>query len=93
MEETDNSSTDIAAKWWLQSKTVWGTLITAAATVIPVIGPLIGVEVPSEVIRQAGDQTVTAVQAVAGLVGTLLAIYGRFKAASPLFLKSGKASA
>ena len=71
-------------KWWLQSKTIWGALITAAATVVPVLGPLIGIELPGEVVRQAGEQTISAIQALSGLFGTLLTIYGRLSATVPL---------
>ncbi len=81
---TTTGSTVPAGKWWAQSKTVWGTLITAAATVLPVLGPLIGIELSGEVIRQAGEQTISAIQAVAGLFGTLLTLYGRMKAEGPL---------
>lgn len=71
-------------KWWLQSKTVWGALITTLATVLPVIGPLFGLYLPADVIQQIGDQTLAVVQAVAGLFGTLLTIYGRTTARVPL---------
>lgn len=83
MEQTDTDATT-QGKWWAQSKTIWGTLITAAATVLPLIGPLIGIELPAEIIRQFGDQALSVVQAVAGVVGTLLTIYGRLNAALPL---------
>lgn len=76
-----------AAKWWGQSRTLWGTLITAAATVLPVVAPAIGVSLPPDVIQTFGDQMVIAVQAVAGVFGTALAIYGRFKASSALSLR------
>lgn len=82
-EEHDVARTG-SGKWWAQSKTVWGALISAAATVLPALGPLIGLEVTGEVIRQAGDQTLAAAQAIAGLVGTLLTLYGRFQATVPL---------
>ena len=39
---TDATATDDTSKWWAHSKTMWGTLITAAATVIPVLGPGLG---------------------------------------------------
>jgi len=79
--QTDDS------KWWMQSKTLWGTLITAAATVIPAIAPAVGIVLPGEMIQTFGDQAVTAVQALAGLFGTVLAIYGRLKADVPLTLR------
>lgn len=71
-------------KWWLQSRTVWGALISAAATLIPVLGPMIGIELSGDVIKQAGEQTLGAVQAVVGVAGTLLTIYGRLRASVPL---------
>ena len=64
----------------------WGTLITAAATVIPVLGPALGITLPADVITTFGNQAVTAVQALAG---TVLAIYGRLNAAGALTLRKG----
>jgi len=75
------------AKWWAQSRTVWGALITAAATVLPVLGPFLGIELSGEVIRLVGEQALNAVQALAGLIGTALTIYGRMNAAGPLVRK------
>lgn len=71
-------------KWWGHSKTVWGALITTLATVLPVIGPLFGLYLPAEVITQIGNQTLAVVQAAAGLFGTLLTLYGRSTASTPL---------
>lgn len=82
---SDTTTAD-PTKWWAQSRTLWGTLITAAATVLPLIGPVIGVSLPADVIQTFGDQAISAAQAIAGLVGTGLAIYGRFKASTILSL-------
>lgn len=71
-------------KWWGHSKTVWGALITTLATVLPVIGPLFGLSLPADVITQIGNQTLVVIQAVAGLFGTLLTLYGRSTASVPL---------
>lgn len=87
---SEKSGTQISSddsKWWLSSKTMWGTLITAAATVIPVIGPAVGVVLPADIITTFGDQAIIAAQALAGLFGTVLAIYGRLKADTPLVLR------
>lgn len=84
--KTEISSSD-DSKWWLNSKTMWGTLITAAATVIPVLGPAVGIVLPADLITSFGDQVMTAAQALAGLFGTALAIYGRLKADTPLVLR------
>lgn len=76
--------TGTGGKWWPQSKTVWGALITAVTTVLPVIGPLLGINLPIEVVKALGDQAIVVVQAVGGLVGTLLTLYGRAQAQQPL---------
>lgn len=83
-DQSVTAADEADAKWWGQSRTIWGTLITAAATVVPLIGPMIGVDLPADVIKDAGAQTVTAVQAVVGLFGTFLAIYGRVKAGTAI---------
>ena len=74
----------VNAKWWGQSLTVWGTIITAASTVVPVLGPLIGLDITGEMIRQLGTQGVQVVQALGGLTGSLMAVYGRFRATTRL---------
>jgi lysozyme family protein len=71
-------------KWWPQSKTVWGALITAVTTVLPIVGPLLGINISADMIKVLGDQAVVVVQAVGGLIGTLLTLYGRANAAGPL---------
>ncbi|WP_045836055.1 TIGR02594 family protein [Hyphomicrobium sp. 99] len=86
-QATTTKTTDDGTKWWVQSKTLWGTLITAAATVIPVVAPAIGVSLPADVIQAFGDQVLTALQALTAVFGTALAIYGRFKASSVLSLR------
>jgi uncharacterized protein (TIGR02594 family) len=70
------------AKWWGRSMTIWGALITAASTVLPLVGPLIGLELSPEIVRQIGEQTVTVVQAIGGLIGTLMTVVGRTRAAT-----------
>ncbi|HVZ05144.1 TIGR02594 family protein [Hyphomicrobium sp.] len=84
--DAPTQTTDDDSKWWAHSKTLWGTLITAAATVIPAVGPALGIVLPADIIQTFGDQALTAVQAMAGLFGTILAIYGRLKADTPLSL-------
>jgi uncharacterized protein (TIGR02594 family) len=83
-----DTATADTGKWWAQSKTIWGALITAAAGVVPLLGPLLGVELSPETITQAGDQTLAAVQAATALIGTLLTIFGRLKAQGPLTRRS-----
>lgn len=71
-------------KWWGHSMTIWGVLITTLSTVLPTLGPVIGVDVTPDLVENAGAQLVTTVQAISGLVGTLMAIYGRVRATKPL---------
>jgi hypothetical protein len=73
-------------KWWGQSMTIWGALLTALSTVVPVIGPAIGLDLTPDLVREAGEQLVSVVQAIGGLVGTLMTIYGRARANQTLAL-------
>ena len=75
-------------KWWGESITVWGALITAAATVVPALGPVIGIDITGEMVRQVGTHGIEAVQALGGLFGTLMTIYGRFRATTRIGLRS-----
>ena len=72
------------SKWWGQSMTIWGVIITSLSTVLPAIGPLIGLNVTADLVHQIGDQLVAVVQALGGLIGTILAIYGRVRATTSL---------
>jgi uncharacterized protein (TIGR02594 family) len=78
------TSTQPVPKWWGQSMTIWGAIVTALATVVPALGPVVGIDITGEVIRQAGGQAAQVFQAVAGLIGTALTIWGRVRATQPL---------
>lgn len=82
MQTTLPGSTE--GKWWGHSMTIWGTVITSLATIAPVMGPLIGIEVTSDVVQQVGSEVTTAAQALTALAGTLLTIWGRIRATQPL---------
>lgn len=71
-------------KWWGQSLTIWGVVITALSSVVPALAPVIGVDIPADMVQDAGGQVVSTVQAITGLAGTLLAIFGRIRAKQPL---------
>ena len=87
--ERDMTNENVAAsrpqaKWWGESMTIWGVIVTALSTVLPVIGPVIGIDVSGEMVRMLGEQVVQIAQAIGGLVGTLMAIYGRMRAEAPI---------
>ncbi|HEX5998062.1 MAG TPA: hypothetical protein VFZ16_01495 [Hyphomicrobiaceae bacterium] len=71
-------------KWWATSLTIWGALVTAVATVLPTLEPLLGSGLTVELVRQLGADVVLVLQALAGLAGTILTIYGRVRATSGL---------
>jgi uncharacterized protein (TIGR02594 family) len=73
-----------ATKWWGRSLTIWGVAITALSTVLPTVGPLIGLHITPELVLLLGDQVILAVQAVGGLAGTILTVYGRMRATTTL---------
>ena len=47
---------------------------------LPTVGPLLGLNITTELVHQVGDQLVLVVQSIGGLVGTILTIYGRMRA-------------
>lgn len=71
-------------KWWGNSLTIWGAFITGLSTVAPALLAVLGFDIPSSLIEQLGADVVTVVQAVGGLVGTIMTIVGRTRAALPL---------
>lgn len=72
------------AKWWGHSLTVWGAIVTAMAAVLPALGPVVGLDITSEIVRQIGGDIGSIVQAVAGVIGTIMTLYGRARATMPL---------
>jgi hypothetical protein len=64
--------------------TVWGAAITALSTVLPVVGPFLGLNITADLVQQLGDQVVVLAQAAGGVAGTILTIYGRARATTPL---------
>ena len=83
---SEKQAQGVEPKWWGQSMTIWGVLISAAASVLPVVGPVLGLDVTGDLVRQVGDEVVAVGQALTVLVGTLMAIYGRAQAKRPLSL-------
>ena len=64
--------------------TIWGAIITTLSTVLPAIAPALGIDITADLVRELGTEVVQTVQAVGGLVGTILTIYGRARASQPL---------
>ena len=50
----------------------------------PVLGPALGLNVAGELIRQLGDNVVLLAQAIGGVAGTAMAIWGRIRATQPI---------
>ncbi len=75
-------------KWWGESLTVWGTIVTALSTILPVIGPFFGLDITSEMIEQFGDSVTKLIQIIGGVTGTSMALYGRARAETSLTRRS-----
>jgi hypothetical protein len=73
-----------APKWWGHSLTIWGVIITSLSTVLPALGPVFGLNITAELIRQLGDSVVVFGQALGGLIGTVMAVWGRIRADTPV---------
>ena len=71
-------------KWWGESLTIWGALLTAVSTVAPAIFAAVGIDMPADLIQRLGRDTMTVAQAIAGLVGTVMTVMGRLRASSAI---------
>ena len=71
-------------KWWGQSMTIWGAIVTALTTVVPVLGPLLGYDITADMVAQFGEQIARFIQATGGVVGTLMTVFGRLRTSAPL---------
>lgn len=83
-DTTTLPSGEAAAKWWGESLTIWGSIITGLSTVLPVVGPLFGLNITSDLVVTLGEDVVRVGQAVGGLTGTLMVILGRVRAETRL---------
>jgi len=81
---TAAENTEGTSKWWGHSLTIWGALVTAASTVLPALGPLLGLDLTPEIIRELGDQVVVVAQAIGALIGIIMTIWGRTRANTSL---------
>ena len=82
------SGAKLPTKWWGESLTIWGTLITTVSTVAPTLLKVFGIDLPADVLQSFGAQVVTAAQAIGGLAGTTMTILGRLRATTSLERRS-----
>jgi uncharacterized protein (TIGR02594 family) len=71
-------------KWWGQSMTIWGALLTALSTVLPLLGPILGINLTVDLVEKLGQDIVLLTQAAGGLIGTIMTILGRMRATTLL---------
>ena len=83
-ETTSAAPPSTQPKWWAQSMTIWGIIITTLSTVLPVVGPVVGFNISAELVQQLGDGILQVRQAAGGLTGTALTVWGRLRATQPL---------
>lgn len=79
-------------KSWWQSMTIWGTILTAITTVLPLIGVVLGISITPELAEEIGQNIILVIQAVGGLIGTLMALFGRTRATALLQMRSSRTS-
>lgn len=83
--QTTEQETSVAVtKWWGQSMTIWGAVVTTVATVLPSVLQALGYDISGDLIRSLGDQIGKSVQAIAGVIGVAMTILGRLRARAPL---------
>ena len=88
MSDTTSVQAPVTTKWWGNSLTIRGALLSAASAAFPVLGAVVGIDLSGETIRQLGEQTVVLVQAAGGLAGMAMTIAGRLRASTRLERRS-----
>ena len=79
-------------KGWWQSLTIWGTLLTAFTTVLPLVGVVLGLSITPDIADRIGQDIVLVVQALGGLIGTVMALFGRARASALLQVRTTHAN-
>ena len=82
--DNQNQSTSSEPKWWGHSMTIWGVMVTTLSSVLPVIAQGFGLDLPADLIRDLGSQTLNLLQAASGVAGVVMTILGRLRATQPL---------
>ena len=67
-------------KSWILSKGIWGAIIAGAATIATILNLIFGANVSGGDITTLLTQTQAIVVGIIGLVGSIMALYGRLKA-------------
>ncbi|MEL6298922.1 MAG: TIGR02594 family protein [Pseudomonadota bacterium] len=74
----------LGEKWWAQSITLWGAFITTLSTVLPIVGPFVGLSLSAAMVEQIGAHVIQILQALGGISGVLLTVFGRMRASTRL---------
>ncbi len=82
--------TTLPTKWWGESMTIWGTILTAASTILPILGPLVGLELTPELVQELGEQVIQLIKVIGGVAGLVMTIYGRSRASHRLVRREVK---
>ena len=88
LPESPAERVPVGPKWWGESLTIWGALLTGLTTVAPAVLAAFGIDLPIGLAQQLGRDVVAVAQAVGGLVGTLMTIVGRARASAPIERRS-----
>ncbi len=70
-------------KWMVWSLTAWGAVVTFGSSVLPVIGPVIGMELNPMDIASLGEKGTAFLNATFGLIGIVMVLIGRKRATGP----------
>ncbi len=71
-------------KPWSQSLTIWGTIVTFVSAVLPSLGQLLGWDITAQDVQTVGSGVTEIIQAVGGVIGTVMAVIGRVNAKAPV---------
>jgi uncharacterized protein (TIGR02594 family) len=84
MQPAANANVPAPTKWWGQSMTIWGAMLTALTTVLPAIAQVFGIDLPAQLLKDLVGHFGALVQAICGIAGIVMTIVGRVRASTRL---------
>lgn len=74
------------SKWIGKSITIWGAIIGFLMTGLPIVGQFFGWDINPADIAQLGEKGTQFLNALGGMIGFVMAFYGRMRAKGPATL-------
>ena len=66
-------------KWVLRSLTIWGGIVVFLVNVLPVLGPMVGLDISADEVQEAGNAVSDVIKSIGTVVGLAMVFFGRYR--------------